>query len=287
MQLLNVGCGRCYHPAWTNIDLVACGPGVRAYDLRRGLPYDDNSFDAVYHSHVLEHLTPEDAAEMLAECHRVLRIGGVLRIAVPDLEGIARTYLQTLDSAANESTDVGLADHQWMTFELIDQMTRRHSGGQMGPAMRDANRVNHEFIRCRIGHQVTGNSNSRSKKTLSQRATRLIAGLRKQLAIAAVTVIDGKSGRDAYREGSFRQSGEIHRWMYDRVSLGQLLREVGFDLPQVCSASESRITEFDSYQLDRDGDVARKPDSLYMEAVKPAAAQSACSQSALSSIQAA
>ena len=91
--------------------------------------------------------------------------------------------------------------------------------------------------------------------------------------MAAVTLIDGNAGRNAYREGRFRQSGEIHRWMYDQVSLGQLMQRIGMEFPQVCQANESRIAQFDSYQLDRDGDVARKPDSLYMESVKPVAAQ--------------
>lgn len=279
MQLLNVGCGRCYHKAWTNIDLVACGPEVREYDLRRGLPYDDATFDGVYHSHVLEHLSPADAEGMLTECQRVLKPGGVMRVAVPDLEGIARTYLQTLDEAASNRSDLALANHQWMTLELIDQMTRKRGGGQMGQAMSDPQQINRDFIRDRIGHQVTGNSNTRSTKTASQRIKHVFAGLRKQVALAAITLIDGNTGRTAYREGRFRQSGEIHRWMYDRVSLGQLMQRIGMENPVACSASESRIDAFDSYQLDRDGEVARKPDSLYMESVKPLAGQVAFSAS--------
>ena len=273
MQLLNVGCGRCYHNAWTNIDLAACGPEVREYDLRGGLPYNNDSFDAVYHSHVLEHLTPNAAVSMLAECQRVLRPGGVLRVAVPDLEGIARTYLQTLDQAAESFNEINAANHDWMTLELIDQLTRQSGGGQMGSVIRDNDRPNRDFIHSRIGHQINGNSNSLTKKTVAKRLGHFLSGLRKQAAMVAVTLIDGKSGRDAYREGRFRQSGEIHRWMYDRVSLAKLMRDIGMESPIACSASESRIKDFDSYQLDRDGQVARKPDSLYMESIKPSAAQ--------------
>jgi hypothetical protein len=61
--------------------------------------------------------------------------------------------------------------------------------------------------------------------------------------------------------------------MYDRISLAQLMVEVGFEKPIVCRADESRIDRFDSYQLDRAGTVLRKPDSLYMESVKPALAE--------------
>lgn len=268
-NLLNVGCGRCYHDDWTNIDLVASGPQVRQYDLRRGLPYDDGSFDAVYHSHVLEHLTPEDAAGMLAECGRVLRPGGVLRVAVPDLEGIAKAYLGAIEAAQN-GDPYAIANHRWMTLELIDQMTRQKGGGRMGMAMRDPQLINHDFIRARIGGELGDHRCDGVKKTFKQRLTRIVADVRKTLALAAVSIVDGKSGRIAYREGRFRQSGEIHRWMYDRVSLAQLMVEVGFEQPTACRANESRIDRFDSYQLDRGGNVARKPDSLYMESVKPA-----------------
>lgn len=268
-RLLNVGCGRCYHQDWTNIDLVAHGPGVRQYDLRSGLPYEDGSFDAVYHSHVLEHLTPQDARGMLAECKRVLRPGGVLRLAVPDLEGIARGYLKTLESAAS-GDELEMANHRWMTLELIDQLVRQRGGGEMGQAMWNRDSVNLEFVRSRIGGEMGDHKNSGTRKTVSQRLGKVVSNLRKHAALAAVTLIDGKTGRAAYREGSFRQSGEIHRWMYDRISLAELLQEVGYRNASVQTAESSRITSFDSYQLDRDerGQV-RKPDSLFMEAVKP------------------
>lgn len=269
-QLLNVGCGRCYHPRWTNIDLVAHGPEVRQYDLRRGLPYDCDAFDAVYHSHVLEHLTPQDAASMLRECHRVLRPGGVLRVVVPDLEGIARTYLKTLEAAADGQDELALANHQWMTLEMLDQMTRQSCGGEMGRAMRRSDQPNRDFICARMGSEMEPSS-TKSRKTLGMRLSRLSGRIRKQLALAAVTLFDGAAGRAGYLEGRFRQSGEIHRWMYDRVSLARLLGQVGFVGTQVCRADESRIPHFDSYQLDRVNGAMRKPDSLFVEAIKPKA----------------
>ena len=60
---------------------------------------------------------------------------------------------------------------------------------------------------------------------------------------------------------------ERHRWLYDRLSLGNALRKAGF--VDVCSrtAVESAMPEFRSFALDADleGRV-RKPDSLFMEA---------------------
>jgi hypothetical protein len=152
----------------------------------------------------------------------------------------------------------------------------------MGLLMRDVKLINRDFVLARIGGEMGPHKNAEAKKTWQQRVSRFVSDVRSQLALAAVTVLDGTTGRAAYREGRFRQSGEVHRWMYDRISLAALLEEVGFADARVCGAGESRITGFDSYQLDRDEtQVARKPDSLYLEAVKfTAADQSAADQSA-------
>ncbi len=206
---------------------------------------------------------------MLTECRRVLRPGGVIRVVVPDLEGIARHYLKSLDAIDLEAGELAFANHRWMTLELVDQMTRQSGGGKMGPMMRRTDQINRDFIQSRLGHETRGNSKSKLRKTIGMRAKRIFSDLRKHFALAAVAMIEGRDGAAAYREGRFRNSGEIHRWMYDRVSLSQLMRDVGFEAAQVCTAGESRIGGFDGFQLDRDGESARKPDSLYMEAIKP------------------
>src|SRR5438046_457333 len=93
---LNLGCGQRFHLAWTNLDLSPTDLAVRQYDVSHALPFDDGTFDAVYHSHVLEHLRRDRALPFVRECRRVLRPGGVLRLAIPNLEAIARLYLYAL-----------------------------------------------------------------------------------------------------------------------------------------------------------------------------------------------
>lgn len=61
-------------------------------DVTRPLPYPDGVLEAVFGSHVLEHLTPREGAALLREVHRVLRPGGILRISVPDLDGVIAAY---------------------------------------------------------------------------------------------------------------------------------------------------------------------------------------------------
>jgi SAM-dependent methyltransferase len=72
---------------------------VRYLQLSKRFSYSSNFFAAVFTSHVLEHLYPSTAIHCLRECLRVLQPGGVLRIAVPDLDRLVREY----DSAEPES----------------------------------------------------------------------------------------------------------------------------------------------------------------------------------------
>jgi len=70
--------------------------------------------------------------------------------------------------------------------------------------------------------------------------------------------------------GRFRRAGEVHHWMYDRVSLRDILTQAGFDRFRYVGPIESAIPNWIDYHLDAtpDGDVC-KPDSLFVEADKP------------------
>jgi len=294
MNLLNIGCGSRFHPAWINIDLVAVSPHVRQYDLRKGLPFADASLDACYSSHVLEHLTSEAAEASLREQFRALKSGGVVRVVVPDLEGIVREYVRLLEAAeaGNSSAE---ADYDWMMMELYDQVLRTVPGGQMGAYLKQPQVPNLDFVFSRLGdeaanwyayhHQTSktqaahtdtpqGTRRSWTEKLRSKSLIWLVQTLRQKTASALVRLAAGHSAQQAFAEGLFRQSGEIHRWMYDRSSLRRLLERVGFREVRVCTATESRIADFASYWLDtnpphtNNGRV-RKPDSLFIEAVKP------------------
>jgi hypothetical protein len=93
--------------------------------------------------------------------------------------------------------------------------------------------------------------------------------LRWKLLLAVATLVLGRKGAATVRETQFRQTGEVHRWMYDRVSLRRLLESCGFAQVADCRAAESRIDGFSVYGLDVVQGRARKPDSLFMEATKP------------------
>ena len=65
---------------------------LRYLDVSRRFRFPDETFDYVYASHVLEHLDREVAERCLRQVLRVLRAGGVLRLAVPDLDGVVASY---------------------------------------------------------------------------------------------------------------------------------------------------------------------------------------------------
>lgn len=77
---------------------------VRYGDIIRGLPVAERSVSAAYASHVLEHMTLEDAQKALANTFLMLEPGGVFRLIVPDLEGRARLYLEQRKTGAADAS---------------------------------------------------------------------------------------------------------------------------------------------------------------------------------------
>jgi SAM-dependent methyltransferase len=67
-------------------------PDIVVHDLKKPLPFSDNSFWAIYASHVLEHLYVQEAKNLLKECYRVMKPDGIIRIVVPDLRAIVLKY---------------------------------------------------------------------------------------------------------------------------------------------------------------------------------------------------
>lgn len=265
-RLLNIGCGGSWHPDWLNCDVRPASPEVRTLDARCRIPIADGGCDAVYHSHVLEHLEPRDARRFMAECSRVLKTGGVLRVAVPDLERIACAYLDSLQAAIAGGDRFA---YDWAVLELYDQTVRQQSGGQMGRIMRDASDEQARHISWRVGEPgAIGPAQPGGAARLS-RAVRARGGRAAAWASRAWWRAHGKEAARSLESGRFRNSGEIHLWMYDRFSLGELMGDVGLTGVTVCPADQSRTPGFNDFNLDCEEGRVRKPDSLFMEGSRP------------------
>jgi len=122
MDRINIGCGTSPSEGWLNFDnspaiKLANSPlkyriakvfGILnkaqieniewnkknkiCYADARRIPLPSNSLEAVYSSHMFEHLSRDGAKSFLYEAKRVLKSDGVLRIAIPDLKIYADKY---------------------------------------------------------------------------------------------------------------------------------------------------------------------------------------------------
>lgn len=271
LPYLNLGCGITYDQRWTNIDFVSTGPGVVAHNLLAGIPHSDNKFKVVYHSHVLEHFPKEAAKAFLKECYRVMQPGGTIRIAIPDLEQIARNYIKYLEEALAGKQDAA-AKYEWTLLEMLDQMVRKQGGGEMLKFVADTSKNVDDFLLSRNGHEMERLFDAVRKKVsppppAKAEVPSVFTRARNKLKRLTLMRLLGPE-YDLLVQARFRNSGEIHQWMYDRYSLGMVLQSVGFRNPQVTTAFESRIPDWSSFNLDGSDGKVRKPDSLFMEAEK-------------------
>jgi SAM-dependent methyltransferase len=157
MKILNLGCGTktSDNPDVTNIDwsiylrlkrnrllrtivpLLVNGERLERFkslpdnimvrNLAKGLPFNSNSIDAVYHSHFLAHLDKDIARILLLEIRRVLKPGGIHRLVVPDLEKTCRGYISHIAISDNDSTEA--SNHDSYIAEIIELAVRREAYG--------------------------------------------------------------------------------------------------------------------------------------------------------------
>ena len=282
-KILNFGCGTRPHVRCVNVDLES-RPGIICHDLRDPLPFQSHHFDGAYSSHVLEHFTPTQAHALLRELNRVLRPGGIVRIVVPDLEEICREYLKNLESVTADSTRNRQLQYEWSVMELFDQMVRDVSGGEMLKALLDGN-IDADYVRKRNGTEFDDiiRAGVRSRETVvpvsttSGSITQAVGPKRSLIRRGIGRVRQLISARRKHKRAPIasttdpRQSGESHRWMYDRHSLAMRLKDCGFVDVRFLAFDESQIEGWDSLQLDAiAGDMRPwKPNSIYCEAIKP------------------
>ena len=130
---VNIGCGRTPTEGWLNFDnspaiKLAKSPfkykfakalgllneqqienikwnmehkhNIQFADATKSIPLQTSSVDYIYTSHMVEHLSQKGVRSFLREVKRVLKVGGVVRIAVPDLRIAIDDYLKTNDADA-------------------------------------------------------------------------------------------------------------------------------------------------------------------------------------------
>jgi glycosyltransferase involved in cell wall biosynthesis len=94
LKKVHFGCGGNVISSWENHD--------KDVDLRKPLPYKDNSIDFIFAEHTVEHLFQREAWLFLSESFRVLKRGGVIRIIFPDITKIKKAYSEELRGTPNK-----------------------------------------------------------------------------------------------------------------------------------------------------------------------------------------
>lgn len=105
------GCGDTKYAGWVHIDCFFGGHVDLVMDLRRKLPFANQSISYCYSEHFLEHLFPVEAARHLADARRVLKPGGTYRIVVPDTGKFMRKYAEGDSNFFSEA-------HPWEPFPM-------------------------------------------------------------------------------------------------------------------------------------------------------------------------
>ena len=166
------------------------------------------------------------------------------------------------------------ANYDWMLIEMYDQTVRNHSGGNMGKYLFQDTIVNEEFVFERIGKEgkdlrntFLSSKNQNQKPALKTKLSfvRIISELKRR-----IKSLIGKSNQTIVETeiGKFRLGGEIHQWMYDRYSLTMLLKQKDADKIIIRDAFTSYLDNWSVYNIDGKDNIVRKPDSLFIEAIK-------------------
>lgn len=109
---LQIGAGGNLLSGWLNTDLEPTSPDVFFLDATVNFPFPDNAFDYVFSEHMIEHVGYRQGLFMLAEIFRVLRPGGRVRIATPDMRKIVRLY-------GAEKSEAEKAYLEWSATEIL------------------------------------------------------------------------------------------------------------------------------------------------------------------------
>lgn len=89
---LHVGCGKRFIPGFVHVDQMAFPHVEYVQDIRRLANFADASASLLYACQVIEYFDREEVIDVLAEWHRVLAPGGILRLSVPNFAVLVRLY---------------------------------------------------------------------------------------------------------------------------------------------------------------------------------------------------
>lgn len=118
VRKLQFGCWPYLLDGWINSELYGSDTLV-PIDITKRVPVPDNSFDYLFSEHVIEHFSLEQGKEIFKEFHRILKPGGKVRIATPDLQFLVDLYKP-------RKTAVQKRYIKWATQEFFPELGIEH-----------------------------------------------------------------------------------------------------------------------------------------------------------------
>ena len=137
LKKLHIGCGDHPLEGWVNCDLNPWRSDILRVDATKPFPFPDGEFDRVFSEHMIEHVPHAGGLTMLAECRRVMKPGGRIRLSCPD-----RAFIQRLCGPPEKMTDIDWRYVAW---------ARQHFGLKtaLDVGVNLANGFGHHFIYSR------------------------------------------------------------------------------------------------------------------------------------------
>lgn len=115
IRKLQIGNGSNILYGWLNTDIFPTSNQIIFLDVRQRFPFSDCTFDYVFSEHLIEHLPYKEGIFMLRECYRVLKPGGKLRTATPDLRFLIELW-------GPEKTEVQKQYIQWAVDTFLSEI---------------------------------------------------------------------------------------------------------------------------------------------------------------------
>ncbi len=110
---IHLGCGPNVMPNWLNFDYAPALPNVLHFDARQKIPLESNTVDYIFCEHMIEHIDAKSGINLISECYRTLKAGGVLRLSTPDLNKICELL--------NASTELHRKYIEWSSLTFLPE----------------------------------------------------------------------------------------------------------------------------------------------------------------------
>ena len=100
---------------------------VMVHNLKKGIPFENNSIDVVYHSHVFELIPKSQALAFMKEVNRVLKPGGIQRIVIPDMEILCLELINHIEECDKDENKYD--HHDNFIDNIVGQCVQEQSVG--------------------------------------------------------------------------------------------------------------------------------------------------------------